>query len=186
MDHVDRSGQACHSEGTDHYTATDTIWISQPCRQLVREGIIIGKTSDQIITDVQSGILSEIVKQQGIDLQAARNQLLSNSIKPRDWSLSKLDISNIGRKLTEATWRRSPEQAESIRLWTIAHAEQVVFYQQQEMISGDVQPFLLSIMDSWQEEQLLKYGDKGPLCMDATFATNNMKVSNLAQAPNDD
>lgn len=103
MEHADEQGKACHPEGTGHHKATDSIWLSQHCRETVRNSLLSGKTHEQIISGVQTEIVLETSRQLQLDDKAARSYIESQPVLPRDWLLSKLDIWNMAKKVTETT-----------------------------------------------------------------------------------
>lgn len=185
IEHVDSEGQSCHAEGSDNFEYVTSPWLTAQCKEEISKGVIMGQTSTQIIDSIQARIIQQVSLKYGVSQEEARSRLMSDAVLERDWLVSKMDIANMGKKLAGSTWRRHSSQAQSIHLWVQDKQSIIVEYQPQMSNAEndkETKPFILSMMSEWQEQQLLVYGNDGPICMDATFGTNNMKV-NIPPAP---
>jgi hypothetical protein len=76
--------------------------------------------------------------------------------------------------------------AQSVRMWVQRNPDKVFYYTESnaEMpipVPGELtsqnMPFTIGIQTKWQNEMMLKHGHRGGISVDATFGTNDKKVS---------
>ena len=100
----------------------------------------------------------------------------------RDLFISEQDIRNVAGRLAIETYKRDNNDAKFVRMWVQEHPELVFYYKESGLhvpgaITRDNIPFTIGIQTSWQQDMMLKHGHKKAISIDATFATNENKVS---------
>ena len=100
----------------------------------------------------------------------------------RDLFISEQDIRNVAGRLAIETYKRDNNDAKSVRMWVQQHPELVFYYKESGLhVRGAITrsniPFTIGIQTSWQQDMMLKHGHRKAVSIDATFATNENKVS---------
>ena len=55
---------------------------------------------------------------------------------PRDYYITTEDVFNIKTSIEQLSWRQSADQAQSVRLFTELHKENILFYQEVQPLPG--------------------------------------------------
>ncbi len=109
--------------------------------------------------------------------------------KSRDCFLSEVDIKNIVGKAHKDTFMKNSNDAESVRMWVRENTNIVFYFQETKgkvegSLTGDNMPFVIGIQTEFQSNCLLQYGHASAVAIDATFGTNDKKVSGLLTVSN--
>ena len=86
-------------------------------------------------------------------------------------SLDSLDYCR--NAISQKSWKLSSDQAMSMRIFSQKEADNIFFYQEQNV--GNGVPFVTGMLSSWMEGMAKAYS-KGPIIIDSTFGTNNLMV----------
>ena len=100
----------------------------------------------------------------------------------RDLFISEQDICNVAGRLAIETYKCDNNDAKFVRMWVQQHPELVFYYKESGLyVRGAITraniPFTIGIQTAWQQDMMLKHGHKKAVSIDATFATNENKVS---------
>ena len=104
----------------------------------------------------------------------------------RDLLITAKDVRNISGKLASETYMLHPNDAQSVRMWVHKNQDKVFYYTETNLakpvdvlgsLDGKNMPFTVGIQTEWQREMMAKYGNGGAVSVDATFGTNEKKVS---------
>lgn len=119
-------------------------------------------------------------------LKFLRKWQADGNVITRDLLITPKDIRNISRKLARETWMLHPNDAQSVRMWVQKNPDKVFHYTEtnageplkvEGQLDGGNMPFTIGIQTPWQVEMMAKFGHGGGMSIDATFGTNDKKVS---------
>jgi hypothetical protein len=99
----------------------------------------------------------------------------------RDLFICDQDIHNVAGRLAIETYKHENNDAKFVRMWVQEYPLLVFYYKESGLhvrgaITRDNIPFTIGIHTSWQQDMMLKHGQKKIVSIDATFATNENKV----------
>ena len=135
----------------------------------------------------QAAVAEQQAAQQELEEAADKARQLLEKEPPRDWFISRSDVSNLKELLARGTWKGDAEDAQAVDGWVKAQPDDVFIYQPQVTRPGpggkpvEVQPFILGIQTDFMRKMAVKYGSRGPMVMDSTFGTNRMMVRGAAE-----
>jgi hypothetical protein len=116
-----------------------------------------------------------------------RGLAMSNAPVTRDTFVLPQDVRNLNNRKAEENWRKHPCETESMKMWKDENPDSVFYFTDHGLVDlnhlatkQDETPFRLGIQTPWQFEMMLKFGNGGPMAMDATFGTNHARVSSHA------
>lgn len=104
----------------------------------------------------------------------------------RDLLLTTKDIRNISGKLAQETYMLHKNDAQSVRMWVERNPDKVFYYTESNKqkpvpvpgeLTGANMPFTIGIQTDWQRKMMLQHGHNGGISIDATFGTNERKVT---------
>lgn len=116
---------------------------------------------------------------------------IENGTADRDCYLDTQTIRNIGAKQAKFTWKRHPNEAQSVRLFYQEHSEHTFIYQEEQSSqpqqAATAQPassaehqvsrrFVFGWTTPAMLANILQYGNDNVVLLDATFGTNHMKM----------
>ena len=178
VEHTDKEGLLCHGLGSQNCPARYK-WppqISQECRSFIVDALRRKVPMQHILQAVRDRALLPYLD--GNTFADAVEALLEEKVE-RDFFVKGQDIRNIRKQVEQEHFILHSNDATSIKLWVEQNPESVLCYSGQKLSNHgtELEPFLLGICTQWQREILAKYGNKRPLCLDATFGTNQYKFS---------
>ena len=93
-----------------------------------------------------------------------------------------MNVRNIFRKQADELWIKHPSDPLSVCMWVMGNPENVFYYQEHSLldINSQVQndsSFTLGIQSEWQLQMMVKFGHISVLSIDASFGTNQTRVS---------
>ena len=104
----------------------------------------------------------------------------------RDLFLTTKDIRNISGKLAQETYMLHKNDAQSVRMWVQRNPKNVFYYTESNKekpvtvpgeLTGSNMPFTIGIQTEWQRQMMLQHGHRSGISVNATFGTNERKVS---------
>ena len=107
----------------------------------------------------------------------------------RDLFLTTKDIRNISGKLAQETYMLEKNDAKSVRMWVERNPEKVFHYTESNKknpvpvpgeLTGANMPFTIGIQTAWQRKMMLQHGHRRGISVDATFGTNEKKVTSYS------
>ena len=167
MKHVNLSGFFCHGATKSGHKSRFSSHLSPEIREFIMRHLRLGLSIPQIMAAHRQRFME--VCERGEELT-------------RDLFISEQDIRNVAGRLAIETYKRDNNDAKSVRMWVQEHPELVFYYKESGLhvrgaITRDNIPFTIGIQTSWQTDMMLKHGHKKAVSIDATFATNENKVS---------
>ena len=172
MKHVNLSGFFCHGSTKPGHKSRFSSHLSPQVRDFIMNHLRLGLSVPQIMGKHRERFME--VCNRGEELT-------------RDLFISEQDIRNIVGRLAIETYKRDDNDAKSVRMWVQKHPDLVFYYKESGLhvrgaITRDNIPFTIGIQTSWQQDMMLKHGHKKAVSIDATFATNENKVSKCSNS----
>ena len=167
MKHVNLSGFFCHGATKTGHKSRFSSHLSPEIREFIMSHLRLGLSIPQIMAAHRQRFME--VCERGEELT-------------RDLFISEQDIRNVAGRLAIETYKRDNNDAKHVRMWVQEHPELVFYYKESGLhVRGAITryniPFTIGIHTSWQTDMMLKHGHKKAVSIDATFATNENKVS---------
>jgi hypothetical protein len=166
---------AKQAEHVDHLNHGVVPHLPKEVREAIRVGLLQGKGRNTVLADVKAAALTLLQHAHQFESLEATLEALHNKEIPvnRQYLTTRKDVDNVAADLERAGWRFTKNDQQNVRLAFHRQPENYVHYQEQ---NGE-KTFCVCLMHPWQEKMLLKHGHGGVILMDATFGTNNCKVS---------
>ena len=103
IDHYNREGKPCHSGDFGGHRAGLSGHLSHATKQWIMNTLRSGKSSAQVMAEHKAGVM-----------RIAENNLPAT----RDTFIMPSDVNNITSKLAKELWKKHPNDAMSVRMWT--------------------------------------------------------------------
>ena len=167
MKHVNLGGFFCHGSTKIGHKCRFSSHLSPHVREFIMSHLRLGLSVPQIMGKHRKRFMEV----------CSRGEELT-----RDLFISEQDIRNVAGRLAKETYKRDNNDAKSVRMWVQEHPHLVFYYKESGLhVRGAITrgnfPFTIGIQTSWQQDMMLKHGHKKVVSIDATFATNENKVS---------
>jgi hypothetical protein len=111
-----------------------------------------------------------------------RKMALKNEHVTRDTFVLPSNVRNLAKKRADELWQKYCKDPISVRMWVLENPNSIFFYVQHAPMdlnsqTQDDTPFTLGIQTPWQLEIMQKFGHGNAISFDATFGTNQSRVS---------
>ena len=115
-------------------------------------------------------------------IEIVKDTLSTGNQISRDMFLHERDVRNLATKVARETYMLHTFDAKSVQMWVEQNTSSVFFYQETALVTQGAlthatMPFIVGIQTPWQREMMVKFGHEGGVSIDATFGTNENKVS---------
>ena len=167
MDHHNMQGESCHGEDFSGSCHSLGNRLSDGMKQHLMSLLRLGLSPAQVLAQHKARI---------------KELAFTNADVDRDTFVLPSDVRNLSNKRAEELWQKHPKDSTSVRMWMQENMDSVFFYQEyhspsQNLDSQTELPFTIGIQTEWQLEMMLKFGHHRAVSCDATFGTNEKKVS---------
>ena len=167
MQHVNLKGFFCHGATKTGHKSRFSSHLSPQVREFIMSHLRLGLSIPQIMGAHRKRFMEV----------CTRGEELT-----RDLFISEQDIRNVAGRLAIETYKRDNNDAKSVRMWVQEHPQLVFYYKETGLhVRGAITraniPFTIGIQTAWQQDMMLKHGHKKAVSIDATFATNENKVT---------
>ena len=173
FDHVNAAGIRCHGP--------EAPGVSSKLQRAKRAPHLSVKTRGWVRTLLSAGISTKEIMRKH---QKRFDEDMQNGSLTRDSFLKRQDVRNLEHNLAEKVWKLHEDEATSVRLFKQQHDKNVFMYTEQQPAqpasdgqpSQPARPFVIGLVTDDMRAAALKHGHNGVVCLDATFATNHLKI----------